>query len=141
MIEHKHVKQGSLTKGEAFNYKFSDSEWTVIIGLFERNRLKFSPVIRNNISKLINSMTVSRTITTAQQANTIIALLLCNDDDRQDEQRKICINCHDEKKTAHKDKRVVPKNEMIKQIRLLITQYQALENHRITCLGREYDRR
>lgn len=142
MIEH---KPSSSNDSDSFNYKFSESEWNLIIEKYRNNRSKLSPVTRSNINRLINSMSTLRTISTVQHANLIIALLLCKEDIQEIEE----INCSapSGKKADAKEKnnesRIVEVNEIIERLRLLILQYQALDNYRHISNGLlcDWDRR
>ena len=138
MIEH---RPSSSNDSDSVNYKFSESEWNLIIEKYKNNQSKLSPVTRSNITRLINSMATLRTISTVQQANLIIVLLLCKEDIQEIEE----INCSVsfEKKADVKEKnnenRIVEVNEIVERLRLLTQQYQALDNHRHISHGLLYD--
>lgn len=143
MKDHKPDSTDNPESSDELEYKLSESEWNLIIEKYKKNHSKLSPVTRGNISRLIDAMATIKMISTVQQANLIITLLLCEDDLQEIEEMECVISS--EKKAGLTEtgegNQIEKVNEIIEQLRLLIIQYQAHEGHKLMCHGLMRDRR
>jgi hypothetical protein len=57
-------------------YQFNESEWNMIIHAFESNKNRLSMVMRDNLKNLLSNSKQSRTITSKDEAEMIISLLV-----------------------------------------------------------------
>ena len=56
-------------------YRFSDFEWDHILLMYQKYHGFFDPVSRSSMSKLIQQLGTSHTVTTLDQAKTLVTLL------------------------------------------------------------------
>lgn len=144
MTDHKTGNDMDLNDEDAMNYMLSDAEWQLIMSKYEKHQSELSPLVRSNISKLLNSMAVSKTINTVQQANLLISLLLHKEDIQEYEEAEQTVSHNDNaeiKASLDDDNTVMRINEIVEQLRLLIIQYQAHENCKKMCHDLLRDRR
>ena len=56
-------------------YRFSDYEWDHILLMYQKYHGFFDPVTRSSMAKLIQQLGTTHTVTTVDQAKTLVALL------------------------------------------------------------------
>ncbi|MBK5897790.1 hypothetical protein [Catonella massiliensis] len=117
------------------DYRLSDAEWQLILRKYEKCQSELSPLARSNISRLIHSIAASKTITTVQQVNLLITLLLYKEDVQEYEETEQTISHKNNTgiKAFDDDDKIMRINEIVEQLRLLIMQYQAHDKCKIMC--------
>ena len=102
------------------NYQFSDSEWKMIVRLFEKNKNKLGLILRDNLQNLINCLNQSKTIVSVDQAQVIISLFLaCG---TKDKERKIDVSSNSEelRNLTEEAGSAIDIEQIIEQLRLFI---------------------
>ncbi len=128
MSEERRTDAGAPEGRAEIRYRFSETEWQLILHRFAQTQARLSPVMRNNIEKLLRAIAATRTITTAYQADLIISLLLCRENDfsSEEEEEPLSDARKAEKEAAEEQKKSAEQEarEIVERLQLLIMQHQ-----------------
>ena len=122
-------------------YTLSDTEWQLILTAYENNQSRFSLVTRNNIANLINTIAASKQITSLQQINLLIALLLSTGNDQQVEDTKTDFPCEKKKERKKEELKSMDSITLLELLRALRFQLQTQSDSKSLHKDHALDRR
>lgn len=105
-------------------YRFSDTEWEIVKTCYAKNCHRFSSITRLYMQNIINQAEPTHEITTPEQADAIITLLLAaytanTPKDGEEEEKKEHIKSKNDIQTD--DNRINMMDDILESIRLFVT--------------------
>lgn len=103
------------------NYQFDESSWDYVLKIYEENQAMLTPITRSNIKRTLDVVDINKTVTSTEQANHIIVLLLtCNKENKEEEIQFENTEKIDDYESFSEEAYRIDINQIIEQLRLFV---------------------